>query len=290
MKKSLFEDELMNGMQRELQSHAKKQGMNNLAKAVDYLQAAMEIFEESGMTKRADQVVKILGKIAHEGHSHIDKLIEEEPLIPQGGAEPLDLKEFEPNKFDQMIQESLEPLEPSGEGPLDIESFRPISLQERMKLKDTGMADDNAAKGKPRKPKNPTKVSDKHTKGLTPERMLENLKHHCTEFNMADDGSADDNDNKPQAHPGKKFDKFYEQYVKHIDEGTPWGELFPKENPEEEAPPTVRPSGRPPVDPDLDGLIMFDGDEADDMLDADLDEKPLEVHEDSLGKTFEDSD
>jgi hypothetical protein len=55
-----------------------------------------------------------------------------------------------------------------------------------------GLTDDNDAHGKPRKPKDPTKVHDGHTHGLTSERMLENLKGHGTPFNMADDGAADD--------------------------------------------------------------------------------------------------
>jgi hypothetical protein len=32
--------------------------------------------------------------------------------------------------------------------------------------------------------------SDPHTKGLTPDKMVANLKHHGTEFNMADDNPA----------------------------------------------------------------------------------------------------
>lgn len=44
---------------------------------------------------------------------------------------------------------------------------------------------------KHRKPKNPTKISDRHTKKLTSKKMLENLKGHGTVFNMADDGNID---------------------------------------------------------------------------------------------------
>lgn len=40
--------------------------------------------------------------------------------------------------------------------------------------------------------KTPRPGSDRHTKGLTPAKMVENLKHHGTEFNMADD-QADEN-------------------------------------------------------------------------------------------------
>lgn len=40
------------------------------------------------------------------------------------------------------------------------------------------------------KSKKPRKIHDPHIKGLTSEKMLENLKHHGTVFNMANDGQA----------------------------------------------------------------------------------------------------
>lgn len=43
-----------------------------------------------------------------------------------------------------------------------------------------------AQRHKPKKPKKPHTISDRHTKGLTSEKMLKNLKSHGTEFNMAD--------------------------------------------------------------------------------------------------------
>ena len=116
IKKSVFEDELIFGMQRELQAHDKKQGMSNLVKAADHLHSALEILEEAGLSTQADKVLGILKKIACDEHD---------------------------------------------------------------------------AKG-PHKPKNPTNVSDRHTKGLTSEKMVNNLSHHGTVFNMADDGAADD--------------------------------------------------------------------------------------------------
>jgi hypothetical protein len=45
---------------------------------------------------------------------------------------------------------------------------------------------------KHRKPKNPTKVSDSHTKKLTSDKMVKNLKNHGTVFNMPDINMADD--------------------------------------------------------------------------------------------------
>lgn len=110
IKKSVFENELIAGMQRELRAHDEKQGMNNLVKAAEYLHSAVEIFEEAGMTVKADQVLNILSKIA---------------------------------------------------------------------------GDDQDAKKK-------SKVHDKHTHGLTSEKMLENLKQHGHVFNMADTAPADD--------------------------------------------------------------------------------------------------
>src|SRR5690348_11268074 len=41
---------------------------------------------------------------------------------------------------------------------------------------------------KKHKPKNPTKIPNHHTKDLTPEKMIENLKRHGIVFNLADDG------------------------------------------------------------------------------------------------------
>lgn len=116
IKKSLFEDELIVGMQRELQSYDKKQGMENLVKAADYLHSALDILEEAGLTAQADEILKILSKIAEE--------------------------------------------------------------------------DDQDARH--RKPKNPLNIHDPHTKGLTPEKQIKNLLDHGTQFNMADDGKADD--------------------------------------------------------------------------------------------------
>lgn len=54
----------MYGMQRELQPYEKKQGINNLVKAAEYLNSAIEILEDAGDTTKADQLLRILGKIA----------------------------------------------------------------------------------------------------------------------------------------------------------------------------------------------------------------------------------
>lgn len=94
IKQSVFEDDLIRGMQDGL----KKQTIPNLSQAAECLHAALEIFEQQGLSKRADQVLVLLEKLA----------------------------------------------------------------------------------------KKPQKI-DRHTKGLTPEKEVANLKNHGTPFNMVDD-------------------------------------------------------------------------------------------------------
>lgn len=102
--KTLFADELAASMQRELQPFEKTAAQNSLPQAVEYLHSAIEIFEEAGMTAKADRLLTILAKIACDIHDS----------------------------------------------------------------------------------------NDKHTNGLTSDKMIDNLKDHGTMFNMADDGQADD--------------------------------------------------------------------------------------------------
>lgn len=273
IKKAVFADELMAGMQRELQSFEKKEGMQNLVKAVEYLQAAAEIFEEAGMTVKADQVLKILTKIAHNyGPGDV---IEFESLSPKTETGPGETLEFESllgkpstKPGDTLQFESLMGGrgEPKGEG-------EEISFQSL--LADDQDADDNDAKGKPRKPKNPAKISDRHTKGLTPEKMVENLKNHGSMFNLADDNNVDVPQPPSFNEPGGDYDK--------------WLEMAKGDKPKKKV--TME-----DIDPDLVGLISLDDSKADDLLNLDIEMPKFEGAEKSLkdghsgGKTFEDSD
>ena len=94
------ESEIIAGMQKELIKTASNQETANLGKAVDYLNSAIEIFEDAGLSVQANQVLKIIFKIAAE--------------------------------------------------------------------------------------------TDRHTKGLTSDKMVNNLKNHGTVFNLSDDGQAAD--------------------------------------------------------------------------------------------------
>jgi hypothetical protein len=65
IKKSLFEDEIIAGMEKELVSQARSSNLDDLTKAADYLNSAAEIFDDIGMVSKSDQVLNILAKLAH---------------------------------------------------------------------------------------------------------------------------------------------------------------------------------------------------------------------------------
>ena len=66
IKKSVFEDEIIAGMQRKLAENDVEEGMFSLIKAVDYINSAVDILEEQGMQTKADQLLYILLKIAEK--------------------------------------------------------------------------------------------------------------------------------------------------------------------------------------------------------------------------------
>jgi hypothetical protein len=74
IKKSVFEDQLILGMQQQLISQEKIAYIEKLDKAIDYLNSAAEIFEANGFVSNSDQVIKVLEKIAkHKAPIRIDK-------------------------------------------------------------------------------------------------------------------------------------------------------------------------------------------------------------------------
>jgi hypothetical protein len=237
IKKSVFEDDLIAGMQRELRSHDQKEGFKNLDKAVDYLNSAVQILEEAGMNAKADKVLRILGKIAlGAGHdtkvkempsmkSLMEKGVTMEDLkgVGKGDAfskarvntafrrlgytdkeighlighhnlmhekEAADILSHDRSfgKIKEWMKDPTMAVDPLKPQPGETISFTSLpsekkSLPPGEDLVFKSIAEVNSL-GK--------QVHDRHTKGLTPEKMLSNLKNHGTEFNMADDGLADD--------------------------------------------------------------------------------------------------
>lgn len=270
IKKAVFENDLILGMQRELQSHDKKVAMASLDQAGEKLHSAMEILEEAGLTAQADQVLSILQKI---GAGSKTKPMQEIPSLnvffESGKFTPEDLsaamsgdteavakvnlamhehgmsdhkivelmgKHYMPYHLAKKILEkghisglqqfhhpspkpgeeiAIAPIssptapapEPSEMGDQEIVMKSLLaSAAKELGIKnadfggknpdhskeDASRYDEADARHKAHKPKDPRKVSDPHTKGLTPEKMVENLKHHGIVFNLADDGKADD--------------------------------------------------------------------------------------------------
>ena len=90
-----FENELMSSMAVNLAKDAEEQyQINKVAKAIDYLNAAADIFDKSGMYKEADEITRIMGSIAgdqlvSEADFDMSKLISS--LKDLGGFDKKDL-------------------------------------------------------------------------------------------------------------------------------------------------------------------------------------------------------
>jgi hypothetical protein len=277
IKKSVFEDEIIAGMHKELVKNATAQDRDNLEKAVDYLNSAIDIFEDAGMKTRADKVLNILRKIAAKNVMQMPSI---QALIEKG-MRPEDVKDIAENpiakarinkafralgyddkqianligKHNVMSQEEAEELTDESRAfskmwdwmkdPTKVESGGELKPGDEFSIKSVAQ-DMNDAK----KPKDPRKVSDRHTKGLTSEKMVNNLKNHGTVFNLADDGQ----------NTSDSLDADFEKLMKEVtDKGGAVNVAF----------------------------NVPDQDESDDLLNADVEGGDLEVSEGDL-EDFED--
>jgi len=202
--KSVFEDQLISGMQDNLQKQASNQ-TPDLIKAANCLHTALEIFEEIGSQKQADQLLKLLHKIAQH-HTTTTKPVEQLPSVKslmEAGLTQKDLMEFSKNNPVAKAKVNLV-LRTLGLSEHQIARFiGPANVMSEEDAK--AVADPNRSFGKmwnwmkdPTTPTDPSRVqpgetlqfesvaNDRATKGLTPEKMVANLKNHGTEFNLAD--------------------------------------------------------------------------------------------------------
>lgn len=201
-------------MQQEMRKQASAE-KPSLAKAAECLHAALEIFEEQGLTTRADQVLQLLENINREPAPPVTKTAKVHSLqqLMEAGVTQRDLKEFardnpmavaklnmtlrrlgltdhEIARFlgptrvmsEEQALKALNPNEPSS--MLEFESLRPgppaiNEGDESLEFKSIAALKKKA-------------LSDPHTKGLTPEKEVANYKKHGTPFNMADDACAID--------------------------------------------------------------------------------------------------
>ena len=225
----MSEFDLASEMSKNLIKQASTNDPSNLAKAAECLHAALEIFEEAGMTKQADGILCVLQKFAIEESEkkHVQKLPSVQSLM-EAGITQHDMRELskgspiakakfnlvlrrlhipeheiaklvgpmteheakmilDPNRSFGKIWEALQNPEPVE--MIDFKSLQPAgkpSAEESLEFKSL------AAKKQKAKQKGkavPKKV-DRHTKGLTTEKQIENLKDHGTQFNLAKDNAC----------------------------------------------------------------------------------------------------
>lgn len=222
IKKSVFEDELITGMTQELIKNASSHTTDNLDKAVDYLNSAIDIFEDFGMNIQASKVLKIIEKIAAGENTKVMQMPSMNALI-EAGMHVEDIKDISRNPIakarvnnafralgytDKQIvsfigHKYLMSEKEANELTDDSRSFKkmwewmtdPIKVDPNSNLKpgdEFSMKSLLSAMKNKHKLKYADKISDPKIKGLTSEKMISNLKHHGTVFNLADDMNHSD--------------------------------------------------------------------------------------------------
>jgi len=185
IKKSVFEDEIINGMEHILVL-SKTAEDKSLEKAVDYLNNAIDIFQESGMPKQADMILKVLVKIADENW---------EDELHVGLADKKSPKDFDSAALEKGIKVELNE---HAKGNRDIateiamdhltEDPRYYDFLEDMEKEMEETSSKKASKSHLRDPRG---GHDKHAPSNS-KQMIRNLLHHGTVFNASDGNVADD--------------------------------------------------------------------------------------------------
>ncbi len=109
IKKSVFEADLISGMHKELIKKASDNDFEHLEKAVDYLNSAIDIFEDVGMTAQANQVLNILTKIASKESITSEQMIKN--LKHHGTVFPLnDKHKSDDQEADDLLNAEIDDL------------------------------------------------------------------------------------------------------------------------------------------------------------------------------------
>ncbi len=225
--KSVFENDLISGMQRNLASQEGDEAINKLAQAVEFLNSAAEILDEANLTAYADRIINLLEKIAQmraKQHSLLDKLNEvgvdifspeysefktdkkakirlNHALYGIGATEnqieDFIGKEYVMSKLDVDKWASIYGIKSHHKPKVDVKKMVDLSKKTEPEAYEILIDEDNGLGQSINlsQASDPRKIKDRHTQNLTSEKMLKNLQHHGTVFNMADDG-ADKNSAK----------------------------------------------------------------------------------------------
>lgn len=220
--KNLFEDEIIANMRTELRKQASVDKKPELVTAAECLHAALEILEEAGLQSRADDVLRLLQKIAQ---SNKLKPVENLPSINhlmQAGLTQRDMQEFAKGN---PIAKAKFNLALRGMGMSEHQIGRLIGTKNVMSESDAkSVMDPNRSFGKiwdwmkdptektetpenalefkslaPKKELSPgsslqfnSLAQDHHIKGLTSEKQIKNLKNHGHPMNLVDDNFSFD--------------------------------------------------------------------------------------------------
>lgn len=268
IKKSVFENEIIAEMQIALQPIKKKQGMESLVKAADYLNSAIEIFEEVGLNKKADQVLRVLAQIA--SRTHVREMPSLKSLM-DAGVSMDDLKNA--GAGDSMARAKINvALRNLGVSDKEIINFigekSYMSEQEARDLLDPDRAFNkiNDWLKDPTMPADPNNLQPGETISLDPMRSErrslppgEDLMFKSIACDVAGCDEQDANHKTHKSNKNKFKSPTSEQMIKNLKE---YGTVFD---------------------------MSADDSYADDLLNADVGGDPLEVSDDS-DKTFEDTD
>lgn len=208
MIKKMFEDEIIANMQKEMKKQASSsEKVPQLTKAAECLHSALEIFEQAGIQRSANQILNVMQKI---GQKYKAKPVQE--LLPlakimEAGLTQNDLKEFAKGNPIAKAKVNLV-LRSMGLPEHQIAKFighhNIVSEEDAKKI-----IDPNRSFSKmfdwiqnPEGPTDPNNIEpgealefksiagDKYTKGLTSKKQISNLEDHGTEFNMSDNMDA----------------------------------------------------------------------------------------------------
>lgn len=208
MLKSLFENEIMSGMQKELRKQASDDKQPSLAQAADCLHAALEIFEQQGMRARADQVLQLLEKIAQTNEVREVQLnMPSIKSLMQAGLTQRDMIEFSKGSpratakmnlvlrrlglSDHQIAKFIGPTKVMSEDearetlnpnkPGSLLEFKSLSPEPTPSPKDKELLEFKSIAGSKKKSKDPA------TRGLNSEKEIKNLLHHGHPLNTLPD-------------------------------------------------------------------------------------------------------
>ena len=180
MIKKSFENDIILGMQHELTKQAHSSA--NLIKAGECLHGALEIFENHGLSKQADQIIQLLKHIAFKNAKPRVSNIPSIEQLYQAGITQRDMRGVSRGEIAAIAKINII-MRKLGSSDNDIAHFlgvnNVIENEEAFRLINPNQSIFSAAQ-----------KADRHTHGLTPEKEVANLKNHGTPFNLTDDNSV----------------------------------------------------------------------------------------------------